>query len=215
MSDRSNNSYYSEIGGDFQGIQGDISGGTITQNYIITQQSGEEIRSCTLITGSPYKGLLKFEADDKDKFFGRVGEARRRHRYIRELITYLQTQNILLLLGASGSGKSSLIQAGLIPQLKDQSDYNQLVSLTFVPDVNPFISFHSCLLTKYGQSAAELARTVKEDTLIKVVQSLKKDSPWVILIDQFEELFTRTPESEQRIFINSLMGLVEKSDPSI
>jgi hypothetical protein len=71
-------SYYSEIGGDvkgligdgeFKGIAGDISGGVINQ-YIITQKSGVEIQSQTLITGSPYLGLRKFEVDDKDRFFG-------------------------------------------------------------------------------------------------------------------------------------------------
>jgi len=68
--DKNVTSYFSEIGGDFKGIQGDISGGIINQ-YIITQKSGLEITSQPLIKGSPYLGLRKFEVDDKDKFFGR------------------------------------------------------------------------------------------------------------------------------------------------
>ncbi|UXE63076.1 MAG: hypothetical protein KA717_10620 [Woronichinia naegeliana WA131] len=48
-----NSSYFAEIGGDFKGIQGDISGGVINQ-YIITQKSGLEITSQPLIKGSPY-----------------------------------------------------------------------------------------------------------------------------------------------------------------
>ena len=205
MSDRTS-SYFSEIGGDFKGIQGDISGGIINQ-YIITQKSGIEIRSQSLITGSPYKGLVKFEADDKDKFFGR-------DRWITELTNYLENNNILLLLGASGSGKSSLIQAGLIPQLKDRPGYNQLINLNFTPDVDPFESFYTCLFPKY-KAAAKLAQTVKEDTLIKVVESLKQNSQWLIFIDQFEELFTITPKTERNIFIKSLMQLMENSDASV
>nr|NCQ71011.1 ATP-binding protein [Microcystis aeruginosa W13-16]NCQ76084.1 ATP-binding protein [Microcystis aeruginosa W13-13]NCQ79984.1 ATP-binding protein [Microcystis aeruginosa W13-15]NCS54710.1 ATP-binding protein [Microcystis aeruginosa G13-05] len=132
-------SYYSEIGcdvkgligdGEFKGIAGDISGGVINQ-YIITQKSGVEIQAQTLITGSPYLGLRKFEVDDKDRFFGR-------DNWIIELTDYLKQKNVLLLLGASGSGKSSLVQAGLIPKLKDDFGANRLVNLTFVPDVNPF-----------------------------------------------------------------------------
>ncbi|MBE5228414.1 MAG: WD40 repeat domain-containing protein [Microcystis aeruginosa PMC 728.11] len=208
-------SYYSEIGGDvkgligdgeFKGIAGDISGGVINQ-YIITQKSGVEIQSQTLITGSPYLGLRKFEVDDKDRFFGR-------DNWIIELTDYLKQKNVLLLLGASGSGKSSLVQAGLIPKLKDDFGANRLVNLTFVPDVNPFESFYGCLLAnRYKQSQAKLAQAVKEDTLIKVVEGLKNNSDlWFIFIDQFEELFTRTPKTERDIFIKSLVNLIEKND---
>ena len=207
MSDR-DSSYYAEISGDFKGILGNISGGTVTQ-YIITQNSGEEIRSRSLIPGSPYKGLVKFEAGDRDKFFGR-------NRWIDELADYLGKENVLLLLGASGSGKSSLVQAGIIPKLKDRWGSNQLVSFTFEPDVNPFESFYGCLLTnKYSQLAAKLAQTVKEDTLIQVVKSLKQDARWIIFIDQFEELFTRTPKTERDVFIKSLLQLIRKSDASV
>jgi energy-coupling factor transporter ATP-binding protein EcfA2 len=201
-----NSSYFAEIGGDFKGIQGDVSGGIINQ-YIITQKSGLEITSQPLIKGSPYLGLRKFEVDDKDKFFGR-------DRWIIELTNYLAKENVLLLLGASGSGKSSLIQAGLIPKLKDQWG-SQLFNFTFVPDVDPFESFYGCLLSKYKQSEAKLARTVKEDTLIQVVQTLKKDAQWLIFIDQFEEVFTRTPKTERDIFIKSLVQLIKNSDSSV
>ncbi|MCA2775178.1 MAG: hypothetical protein IM474_07770 [Microcystis sp. M135S2] len=208
-------SYYSEIGGDvkglsgdgeFKGIAGDISGGVINQ-YIITQKSGVEIQAQTLITGSPYLGLRKFEVDDKDRFFGR-------DNWIIELTDYLKQKNVLLLLGASGSGKSSLVQAGLIPKLKDNFGANKLVNLTFVPDVNPFESFYGCLLAnRYKQYQAKLAQAVKEDTLIKVVEGLKNNSDlWFIFIDQFEELFTRTPKTERDIFIKSLVNLIEKND---
>ncbi|NCQ97801.1 MAG: hypothetical protein GPJ11_00005, partial [Microcystis aeruginosa L211-101] len=208
-------SYYSEIGGDvkgligdgeFKGIAGDISGGVINQ-YIITQKSGVEIQAQTLITGSPYLGLRKFEEGDKDKFFGR-------DNWIIELTDYLKQKNVLLLLGASGSGKSSLVQAGLIPKLKDNFGANKLVNLTFVPDVNPFESFYGCLLgNRYTQSQAKLAQAVQEETLIEVVEGLKNNSDlWFIFIDQFEELFTRTPKTERDIFIKSLIKLIEKND---
>jgi energy-coupling factor transporter ATP-binding protein EcfA2 len=203
-----NSSYFAEIGGDFKGIQGDISGGVINQ-YIITEKSSIKIKNQRLITGSPYLGLRKFEVDDKDKFFGR-------DRWIIELTNYLEENNILLLLGASGSGKSSLIQAGLIPALKDRLGSNQLVNLTFVPDVNPFESFYACLLAnRYTQSQAKPAQIVKENTLLEVVQALKNDAQWLIFIDQFEEVFTRTPKTEQSIFIKSLIKLIDKNDNSV
>ncbi|MBS9394339.1 MAG: ATP-binding protein [Dolichospermum sp. LBC05a] len=198
-------SYYAEIGGDFKGIQGNIHGGIIHQ-YIITKESGDIIRHKPLITGSPYFGLSKFQTEDKSKFFGRDG-------WIRKLTDHLKEKNVLLLLGASGSGKSSLIRAGLIPALKDNK---RSVNLTFVPDANPFESFYACLLMNgYKQEEAALAQTAKEDTLINVVKILKKDSQWLIFIDQFEELFTITLEEKRDIFIKSLIQLIETSDASV
>jgi sugar lactone lactonase YvrE/energy-coupling factor transporter ATP-binding protein EcfA2 len=194
------------ITGGTQGVAG-TNTGTVNITYISQTKSETEIHTRKLIEGSPYLGLEKFSVDDKDKFFGR-------DKWIIELTNYLAKENVLLLLGASGSGKSSLIQAGLIPKLKDQWG-SQLFNFTFVPDVDPFESFYGCLLTKYKQSEAKLARTVKEDTLIQVVQTLKKDAQWLIFIDQFEEVFTRTPKTDRDIFIKSLIQLIENSDSSV
>ncbi|MCA2689583.1 MULTISPECIES: WD40 repeat domain-containing protein, partial [unclassified Microcystis] len=193
------------IEGGVQAVAGENLG-TVNQ-YISIQKSEIEITNQPLITGSPYLGLRKFEVDDKDRFFGR-------DNWIIELTDYLKPKNVLLLLGASGSGKSSLVQAGLIPKLKDDFGANRLVNLTFVPDVNPFESFYGCLLAnRYKQSQAKLAQAVKEDTLIKVVEGLKNNSDlWFIFIDQFEELFTRTPKTERDIFIKSLVKLIEKNN---
>ncbi|NCS39929.1 MAG: hypothetical protein GPJ20_13705 [Microcystis aeruginosa BS13-10] len=193
------------IEGGVQAVAGENLG-TVNQ-YISIQKSEIEITNQPLITGSPYLGLRKFEVDDKDRFFGR-------DNWIIELTDYLKPKNVLLLLGASGSGKSSLVQAGLIPKLKDDFGANRLVNLTFVPDVNPFESFYGCLLAnRYKQSQAKLAQAVKEDTLIKVVEGLKNNSDlWFIFIDQFEELFTRTPKTERDIFIKSLVNLIENNN---
>ena len=146
--------------------------------------------------------------EDGDKFFGR-------DRWIVDLTNYLEKENVLLLLGASGSGKSSLVQAGLIPKLKDQWG-SQLLNFTFAPDADPFDSFYSCLRNKYKKSEVELAQIVQEDTLVKVVDSLKKeDMQWLIFIDQFEELFTRTPQKERDIFFKGLIQLIDKNDPTV
>ncbi|MGK7931971.1 MAG: hypothetical protein AB4041_11135 [Microcystaceae cyanobacterium] len=202
------NTYYSEIGGDFKGIQGDIWGGVINQ-YIITRKSKIEITQRDLIQGSPYKGLEKFRVEDNDKFFGRED-------WTIRLTDYVKENAVLLLLGASGSGKSSLIQAGVIPQLMDDLGSNTLVNLTFVPDVNPFESLYGCLISPYGLSNAKKAQTEAEDTLIKVVDELKEDNKiWLIFIDQFEELFTRTPKATRDIFIKALNQLIQRRETKV
>ncbi len=179
--------------------------GTVNQ-YFVSQESTDHIQHRTLIKGSPYLGLEKFAPDDKDKFFGR-------ERWITELSQYLlvENHNILLLLGASGSGKSSLIGAGLIPKLKD--DWGSFKNLTFVPDENPFKSLHHCLSSLYGQSKAKMAQpdaqTKPAETLVRVVDSLKQNQRWLIFIDQFEELFTRTLETERDRFVAALVQLIQ------
>jgi WD40 repeat protein len=191
--------------GDVLGVAGDNKG---TVNIYISQTSSDaEIQARELIKASPYLGLEKFEVEDHDKFFGR-------DRWIENLTEHLKQKNVLLLLGASGSGKSSLIQAGLVPALKKQPSLSLFKLFSFVPDVSPFESFYVSLQPTY-KSKAKLAQIVKEDTLIQVGQSLKQDAQWLIFIDQFEELFTRTPKTERDVFIKSLIKLIEKSDSSI
>ncbi|HLP89648.1 MAG TPA: hypothetical protein VK184_13785 [Nostocaceae cyanobacterium] len=177
--------------------------GTINQ-YIINKESEIDIRRRKLIKGSPYLGLQKFTIDEKDKFFGRDA-------WIDKLTLHLSQKNVLLLLGASGSGKSSLIRAGLIPVLKDNSILS-FKNLTFEPDKNPFESLYNCLANQYNQAKAEIARTVEQDTLIKVVSSLKDDTQWLIFIDQFEELFTRTPQTERDKFVAALVQLIQQQE---
>ncbi len=181
--------------------------GTVNITYISQTKSDAEIQARELIEASPYLGLEKFGVEDHDKFFGR-------DRWIENLTEHLKQKNVLLLLGASGSGKSSLIQAGLVPALKKQSSLSLFKLFSFVPDVSPFESFYVSLQPTY-KSKAKLAQIVKEDTLIQVGQSLRQDSQWLIFIDQFEELFTRTPKTERDVFIKSLIKLIEKSDGSI
>lgn len=174
---------------------------TFNQTQII-QISVEEVKTRKFIITSPYKGLKKFESEDKDRFFGR-------DQFLTGLVNELDQTNFVLLLGGSGSGKSSAIRAGLIPWLVERQG-SHLVNLVFTPDRDPFESLYASLLGKHKQSEAQMARMAKEDTLTQVVRSLKQqDAYWFILIDQFEELFTTTEPSKRDIFIRSLLQLVQ------
>ncbi|MBC1193059.1 PD40 domain-containing protein [Microcystis aeruginosa CS-558/01A06] len=174
---------------------------TFNQTQII-QISVEEVKTRKFIITSPYKGLKKFESEDKDRFFGR-------DQFLTGLVNELEQTNFVLLLGASGSGKSSVIRAGLIPWLAERQG-SPFVNLVFTPDQDPFESLYASLLGKYKQSEAQIARIAKEDTLTQLVRLLKQaDDYWFILIDQFEELFTTTESSKRDVFIKSLVQLVK------
>ncbi len=205
------------IGRDFQvdgqGNRVDFSQTTIDQSHAhithITQVAFDEVKACPLNPRSPYIGLRKFEVRDRDLFFGR-------DRMVAHLQDRLQ-HHFLLVLGASGSGKSSLVRAGLIPRLAQQrgSGFRELI---FTPDRNPFESFRASLTSAgYRQSDTEFLRAGQPDCLLQAAQSVKPDEEeWLIFIDQFEELFTLCPEGllRQR-FIDGLVSLVRAHLPSV
>ncbi|MEI2579260.1 NACHT and WD repeat domain-containing protein, partial [Scytonema sp. PRP1] len=168
----------------------------------------EEIKTRQFIETSPYKGLKKFEPEDKDLFFGR-------DQFLTGLVNELEQTNLILLLGASGSGKSSVVRAGLIPWLS-QKWRSRFVHLTFTPDSDPFESFYASLLSKYKQTEAQIAREAKAGTLTQVVNRLKQpDDYWLIFIDQFEELFTTSQPGKRDQFINSLVELSKTKQRSV
>ncbi|MBC7970921.1 MAG: hypothetical protein H7Z11_12505 [Verrucomicrobia bacterium] len=185
----------------FNVIQGQII--TLTQTKII-QISVDEIKTRELVTTSPYKGLKKFEPEDTHRFFGR-------DQFIGGLVNELEQTNFILLLGASGSGKSSVVRAGMIPWLQ-QKWGKHFVSLMLTPDRDPFESFYGSLLSRgFSQSQAQVAKVGKADTLSQVVKTLKPtDTFWLIFIDQFEELFTVSEATTRDRFITSLVKLCQE-----
>ena len=180
-------------------VDGDNNAFAQTFNHTeIFQILAEEIKTRLFVARSPYKGLKKFESEDKDRFFGR-------DQFLKALVTELDQTNLILLLGASGSGKSSVVRAGLIPWLERST---QWVKLTFAPDQDPFESLYRSLGSQYRQADAQIAREARVDTLTQVVTTLRQpDSHWLIFIDQFEELFTTTQAEKRDRFIESLVQL--------
>ena len=74
---------------------------------------------------SPYQGLFAFSKENKDFFFGRDS-------VIADLVEAVNSKSLVPVVGASGSGKSSVVFAGLVPQLRDAFD------VSFRPGKNPF-----------------------------------------------------------------------------
>ncbi len=181
-------------------VSGD--GNKVAVHYSETKiiQNRDEVQNRPLITISPYKGLKTFGPEDKDLFFGR-------HQFVTDLIQQIERTNLILLLGASGSGKSSVIRAGLIPQLA-QKYGTRFTHFMFTPDHDPYESLYGSLLGRYKQAEARMAREAKAETLTQVVTTLKTPQDfWFIVIDQFEELFTISAENKRARFIAGLVKL--------
>jgi WD40 repeat protein len=160
----------------------------------------------------PYKGLKRFNADDKDKFFGRDA-------LIKRFLDAINSSPLSLILGASGSGKSSLVSAGIIPKLKDS-----LVGVNFSDFIvrlgeDPFASLYNCFLSHdkdYHESDVAFLRENSAKTLPRAIKQLKKpDQYWLFFIDQFEQLFTNPNNKVCDNFIDGLVKVANLQDSSV
>ncbi len=149
---------------------------------------------------SPYRGLQAFDEEHAELFFGREGD-------IQRLIEKLKTTRFLAVLGASGSGKSSLVRAGVVPALKrgvlPESDTWTI--RVFTPGAHPLASLAANLLRLHPQQS--MNRTLDEmntdeRTLHLAVSLALAERPaservvWVV--DQFEEIFTLCADEKER-----------------
>ena len=157
---------------------------------------------------SPYQGLAFFDVGDADHFFGR-------ERLTTELVDTLKDHHFLAVVGASGSGKSSVVRAGVVAALKTGAIAgSDTWSITIVtPTARPLLTLAAALT---HDSESVTATTTLVDDMTKDPRSLdifaarlvaKRKAPRLLLvIDQFEELFTLCKDAgERKAFVDNLL----------
>ena len=159
---------------------------------------------------NPYKGLRAFDEPDAADFFGR-------ERLVDDLVARLTegglAGRLVLVVGGSGSGKSSLVRAGLLPRLRSGTAVGAAgwFVATMVPGHSPFKELAESLrrVAVVGGDglAAELADgTQGIDRVIRRVVPAGGDL--LLVVDQLEELFTLVDKGEQRVFLDGLVHAV-------
>jgi WD40 repeat protein/DNA-binding SARP family transcriptional activator len=156
---------------------------------------------------NPYKGLLAFDEADAADYFGRDG-------IVTEILERLDCDRgacgrLVVLVGGSGTGKSSLVRAGLLPRLRDGGASGSAAWFvsTMLPGATPFDE----LAESIARVAAGHAPTVDdvaagEDAIhAALVHALPEDGQLLLVIDQFEELFILTPDAERHAFLAALV----------
>jgi WD40 repeat protein len=154
---------------------------------------------------NPYVGLRPFEEDDVEIFFGRS-------EHISELLTRLKSKRFVAVVGTSGSGKSSLVRAGLIPRLK----VGQMLGrgghwriATFRPEDKPLRKLAASLWTALNDrnpsegdsdSVKALENKIRSSSLglVDAVRQaqLPPNENLLLVVDQFEELFRYGEQAE-------------------
>ncbi len=171
----------------------------------------------------PYKGLQYFDVSDADRFFGR--------EYLTsKLVKYLQANRFLAVIGASGSGKSSVARAGIVSALQAGERFADGTTPPVgsshwdihivTPTAHPLKALSASLTRGFESVTAQatliddmLAHTSSLDLFISRHLAASSSEHVLLLVDQFEELFTLCKEPfEIRQFIDNLLNAVQPVD---
>ncbi|HEV7977156.1 BTAD domain-containing putative transcriptional regulator [Amycolatopsis sp.] len=157
---------------------------------------------------SPYPGLLSFSVGNAQYFFGR-------EQLTTTLVDRLGDPEAdggpIAVVGASGSGKSSLLRAGLVPAIDgmDLATPRRWSWLLITPGNKPVETLASALAPATGRTPAEIHGHLQHQPAeLAHAFDNQESERLVIVIDQFEELFTLCEqESERRTFVRALSAL--------
>jgi WD40 repeat protein/energy-coupling factor transporter ATP-binding protein EcfA2 len=154
----------------------------------------------------PYVGLATFGPQDAHRFFGR-------ERLVEKIRSSLSEHRFLAVLGASGSGKSSLLRAGLLPLVKP----HPVILLT--PGAHPLRECAVQLAARLDVTPGALLAELTEDprnlglAVRQVVAKEGRTGDLVLIVDQFEEVFTLCADTaEPARFIDALVSAAREPD---
>ncbi len=164
---------------------------------------------------NPYKGLAAFQEGDAEDFFGR-------DQLIQTLLDKMEEDHplhrFLAVVGPSGSGKSSVVKAGLLPALRKGSLPNSenWFIVQMIPGTSPLTELEDALMRVAINPVPTLKEELRDnhEALVGVVDSALPDdgSELVLVIDQFEETFTTGSDREREDFLQSLYQAIIHPD---
>lgn len=207
-------------GGQVTGVQiGQVSGEvvvgyTAAEVGELLEQISKTLQPKAFDGSCPYIGLEAFGEEDARRFFGR-------ERLVNELVSRVRSLSFLAVAGPSGSGKSSLVRAGLIPALKngavDGSRSWLYTSLT--PGRSPLEALGKALsklsgnlqpLNDYRQNPETLPAGLLHDWM-EILLGDRAKRRLVLVIDQFEEIFTQLGEADAGLRTAFLQQILQTS----
>jgi WD40 repeat protein/transcriptional regulator with XRE-family HTH domain len=176
-----------------------------TMNIQMSAIAYEEEEETDLEIANPFKGLRAFSEADAENFFGR-------ETLVQQLLARLSEggdlRRFLAVIGPSGSGKSSVVRAGLIPALRRgglPGSENWFV-VDMLPGKHPFEELEASLL-RVAVNPPEILLSQLKDGNRGILRAVHRILPadesveLVLLIDQFEEVFTLIEDESERVLL--------------
>src|SRR5829696_6447052 len=212
--------------GDRYDLSGDFRGAVVNiKSTIVSSAEVKDLEDQPPEPGeSPFQGLQYFDEKDADRFFGRETLTAR-------IVGRLANNSFLTVIGASGSGKSSVVRAGVIPALRrgerladgslPPTDSGQWDIRILTPSAHPLEALAASLMRDSESVSAITALRADlaqdPDTLRLVARRVlaQNDKKHLLLvIDQFEEVFTQCrQDNERRAFIENLLHAIDRANP--
>ncbi|GAA6621022.1 caspase family protein [Scytonema sp. NUACC26] len=163
------------------------------------------------LENNPYRGLKSYEEKHSSLFFGR-------EELVKQLYTHISDRRhqLTVVLGVSGSGKSSLVKAGLIPCLQNHHEQEFFILPTIRPTKSPFKALAEAVLqnasvneTEKSKEISSLKQKLQEAPnqfihLIEQYDRVRANTKFLLVVDQFEELVTMCKEETRASFLNFL-----------
>lgn len=164
---------------------------------------------------APYPGFFAFDEDDAAIYFGRDDD-------IRRLIQRLESRRIeggrrfVAVLGESGTGKSSLLRAGVIPRLR-RAKRDWIVLSAFRPEEDPFMGLaRSLRQAGIDRTSSQLVDADPEELAMALASKFDEHHAAILVaIDQFEEVFTRAPAERSAQFVALLARMLKPGLPFV
>ena len=196
-----------------ESVQGNL---TIGLTAADVQRLVNQFQSKPFTGRCPYIGLEPFQKEDFARFFGR-------ERLIVDLIKRLEHSTFIMVAGASGSGKSSLVRAGLMPRLESGvlkggsfGGTENWLYQTIQPGRNPFAALGRLVAGLTGTLASEddiLKHGIHDpDRLqrwIRIALGEHPERKLLLFVDQFEEIFTLIPDADEATRVAYLAMLTQ------
>ncbi|AUB39917.1 putative ATPase, archaeal AAA+ ATPase superfamily [Nostoc flagelliforme CCNUN1] len=176
---------------------------------LVTYNHQRQVQTFEVKEECPYQGLKAFETEQKQFFFGRK-------QVVRTILEKLAQKPFVPIIGPSGSGKSSVVQAGLIPEL-DDSVWQILPPIK--PGFQPLQELRGVLKAFFPGAKKERLLweliTEEPNPLPVILEHLTRAEKFLLIVDQFEELFTVSVAEDKQRFIELLTQVVEMSDSQL
>lgn len=159
----------------------------------------------------PFRGLGRFEAADREVYFGRTSE-------IATCLELLRSSGLVALVGPSGSGKSSLARAGVLPRLS-AGDLGGWPSEWRASVIEPGIDPRGAVLHAFAEAGVPISDLAKDDPIGLLTELAEHAhataTGLVLLVDQLEELVTVSEEASRSWMVDFLSEVGERPLPGL